>query len=459
MIKPKLVLVNPTLSNPFPGFPPLGLGYVAALTPDHWEVELIDENFERAAFRDCDLVGLTGFTAMANRAYQIAGMYRARGIPVVMGGIHASMMPDEASQYVDAVVVGEAESVWAEVIADAEAGELKPRYEGRHVDLTGLVHPRRDLFDPRYHCDTIQTARGCPNDCEFCSVSQFNGFAYRRRPMEEVLDELETLERKYLFIVDDNIAGSGRRGEERAIALGRGMRERGLDFAWYGQAALNVADNDEVLEAFSRSGCRLLFLGIEAENREVLESMNKRVNLQREYEQVFRKIHDHGIGIHGSIIFGTDEDTMETLRRRFEFVRNSRIDVVQFCTLTPYPGTKLFDRMLEQGRLYYTDFPSDWDRYDLTEVLFEPRNLDVEEYRRLMREIGAALLTRTNTARRFLRSWRDTRRLSTAVWCLFTNEIYGAPRGTREKPADKFWYLSRRTWPLIQLYQRLERFF
>jgi radical SAM superfamily enzyme YgiQ (UPF0313 family) len=457
MKKNKLILINPTLSNPFPGFPPLGLGYVAALTPDHWEIEIIDENFERATFKECDLVGITGFTAMASRAYQVAQMYRDNKVPVVMGGIHASMMPDEALRFVDAVVIGEAESVWPEVIADAEAGALKPRYSGEHTDLEGLVHPRRDLFSDSYHCDTIQTARGCPNDCEFCSVSQFNGFAYRRRPVEEVLDELETLERKYLFIVDDNIVGSGARGEERAIALGRGMRRRNLNFVWYGQAALNVADNDEVLEAFASSGCRLLFLGIESENREVLESMNKRVNLKREYSQVFNKIHEHGIGIHGSVIFGTDEDTMETLERRLEFVVDSHIDIVQFCTLTPYPGTALFERMLEQGRLFYTDFPADWDRYDLTEVLFKPQNLDLDEYRAMMRRIGAELLGHRNAARRFLGSWRDTGSLMTAIWCLFTNEIYGAPRGERGRPADKHWYLSRRVWPIIHFFERLER--
>ena len=457
MSKNKLILVNPTLSNPFPGFPPLGLGYVAALTPDHWDVEIIDENFERATFRDCDLVGITGFTAMARRAYEVARMYRDRGIPVVMGGIHASMMPDEALRFADAVVIGEAESVWHEVIADAEAGRLKPRYSGEHTDLRGLVHPRRDLFDDRYHCDTIQTARGCPNDCEFCSVSQFNGFAYRRRPVAEVLDELETLKRRYLFIVDDNIVGSGARGEGRAIALGRGMQRRNLDFVWYGQAALNVADNDEVLEAFASSGCRLLFLGIESEDRRVLATMNKRVNLKREYGRVFSKIHEHGIGIHGSVIFGTDEDTLEMLKRRLEFVTQSHIDIVQFCTLTPYPGTAMFDRMLEQGRLLYTDFPSDWDRYDLTEIVFAPENLDVGEYRAMMWRIGDELIGHRKAARRFLRSWRDTSSLKTAIWCLFTNEIYGAPRGRHRLRADKFWYLSRRIWPLIHFFERLER--
>ncbi|MBN2497794.1 MAG: B12-binding domain-containing radical SAM protein [Deltaproteobacteria bacterium] len=458
MRKNKLVLVNPTLSNPFPGFPPLGLGYVAALTPAHWDVELIDENFEPAAFRDCDLVGLTGFTAMANRAYQVASMFRERGIPVVMGGIHASMMPDEALQHVDAVVIGEAESVWAEVIADAEAGRLKKRYSGELTDLKGLVHPRRDLFSDRYLCDSIQTARGCPNDCEFCSVSQFNGFAFRERPVDEVLDELATLKKKYLFIVDDNIVGSGSRKANRAIALSRGMVERGLDFAWYSHAALNAADHEDVLAALAASGCRLLFLGIEAEDRTVLESMNKRVNLQRDYEEVFRKIHAHGIGIHGSMIFGTDEDTLESLERRFDYLLDSHIDVVQFCTLTPYPGTRLFDRLLAEGRLFYTDFPADWDRYDLTEILFKPHRLDVEGYRRLMRKLGARAYRRRDVARRFLRSLRDTRSLNTAIWCLFTNQIYRVPRRDGQ-PGQKFWYLSRESLPVIDLYQRFEKLF
>ena len=459
MKKKKLVLVNPTLSNPFPGFPPLGLGYVAALTPDHWDVEIMDENFEAATFRKCDLVGVTGFTAMANRAYQVAQMFREKKIPVVMGGIHASMMPDEALQFVDAVVTGEAESVWTNVITDVETGDLKQKYIGTHTDLRGLVIPRRDLFHEQYICDTIQTTRGCPNDCEFCSVSQFNGFAYRQRPVEEVLDELATLKRKYLFIVDDNIVGSGSEREDYAIALGRGMVGRKFKFAWYSHAALNVADNVEVLEAFRESGCRILFLGIESENRGVLQSMNKKVNLHRDYQEVFRRIHDHQIGIHGSFIFGADEDTMETLQQRFDFILENHIDVIQHCTLTPYPGTGLFDRLVKEGRLFYTNFPVDWGRYDLTEILFKPRNLDVDEYGKIMKKVGAEIFSRKNIAKRFFRSWRDTRNLKTAIWCLLTNKIYRVPQDINGKVHGKFWYLSKETWPFINLFERFEKYF
>jgi radical SAM superfamily enzyme YgiQ (UPF0313 family) len=447
MHKKKLILINPTLSNPFPGFPPLGLGYVAALTPDNWDVEIIDENFEIARFKECDLVGLTGFTAMANRAYQIAKMFKDKGVTVVMGGIHASMMPDEALQFVDTVVVGEVEAVWANVIADFESGNLLQKYEGSQTDLKSMVHPRRDLFHEDYFCDTIQTARGCPNDCEFCSVSQFNGFAYRLRPVQEVLDEMATLKKKFLFIVDDNIVGSGPQRAQRAIELARGMIERKFNFIWYSQTALNVADNEEVLEAFEESGCRLLFLGIESEDRKVLESMKKKVNIRRDYQTVFEKIHDHHIGIHGSLIFGTDQDDLNMLQKRLKFVLESHIDVIQYCTLTPYPGTRLFKRMYDEGRLFYTDFPADWDRYDLTEVLFKPGRMNVDEYRKMMKHIGTQVFNHKAIAKRFFRTCKDTQDFLTAFWCYLTNRLYRTPQKSGGVHGDKFWYLSSKSWP------------
>ncbi|NQT71963.1 MAG: B12-binding domain-containing radical SAM protein [Chloroflexi bacterium] len=459
MGKNKLILINPTLYNPFPGFPPLALGYIAALTPDHWDIEIIDENFDVATFKECDLVGITGFTSIANRAYEVAQIFREKNIPVVMGGIHASMVPDEALQFVDTVVIGEAESVWADVIADADAGRLKQKYFGTPTDLKGLVIPRRDLFHKNYIGDTLQTTRGCPNDCEFCSVSQFNGFAYRQRPVEEVLDEMATLKKKYLFIVDDNIVGVGPERENWAIAFARGMIERKLKFAWYSHAALNVADNEEVLKAFGESGCRLLFLGMESEDHEILKSMNKKINLTRDYERVIRKIHENHIGIHGSFIFGTDEDTIETLQRRFDFILDNHIDVLQYCTLTPYPGTRLFDRLRNEGRLFYTNFPEDWSRYDLTEILFKPQNLDVDEYREIMRKVGNKIFSRRNIAKRFFRSLRDTRSLQTSAWCLFTNSVYTASQQTNGQPGEKFWHFSYKSWPVISFYERIEKYF
>jgi radical SAM superfamily enzyme YgiQ (UPF0313 family) len=217
--KRRLLLVNPVnpirfgLSNSRSfRFPPIGLGIIAALTPKSWEVRLIDENWEGFTYQEADLVGITAFTASANRAYRIALFYRVTGMPVVMGGIHASMRPEEALEFVDSVVIGEAEHVWPKVIADVEAGgPLQQRYQVERSDLSGGPWPRRDLFHPGYLYASVETSRGCPMDCEFCSVTAFNGRRYRRRPPEEVLAELEAIPQKKLVFVDDNnlVLGSG----------------------------------------------------------------------------------------------------------------------------------------------------------------------------------------------------------------------------------------------------------
>ena len=172
-------------------------------------MELLDENFTPFEYRDADVVGITAFTSAAHRAYEIAAVYRSKGAPVVMGGIHASMCPEEAGQYVDAVVVGEAESVWQQVLTDAANGQLQKRYEGEWLDPKILPAPRRDIYSDKYLFASIQTARGCPLGCDFCSVTTYNGSRYRRRPTAEILDELEAIPNELLFFVDDNIIGYG----------------------------------------------------------------------------------------------------------------------------------------------------------------------------------------------------------------------------------------------------------
>ena len=225
-MKRRLVLVNPVNAgrtgfsvNRSSRFPPLALGIIADLTPDSWTVELVDENVEPFTYRDADLVGLTAFTSSVNRAYKIADQYRQRGVPVVMGGIHASMCQDEALQFVDAVVVGEVETVWPQVMADFAAGKLRTAYHGAWPELTHLGNARRDLFDNGYMFASMQTSRGCPLDCDFCSVTAYNGRRYRRRPPDEVLDELETISQRLLFFVDDNIVGYGSESRQQAITL------------------------------------------------------------------------------------------------------------------------------------------------------------------------------------------------------------------------------------------------
>jgi radical SAM superfamily enzyme YgiQ (UPF0313 family) len=427
--------------NPSSRFLPLGLGIVAALTPGHWDVEVLDENFEPFEYREADLVALTAFTAAATRAYGIAALYRDKGIPTVLGGIHASMVPEEAAQYVDTVVIGEADSVWAKVIPDFEAGKLLAMYRGESLDLRGLAKPRHDVFHPGYMFSSIQTARGCPMDCEFCSVSAFNGRRYRQRPVEEVLDELEAVPRRMVFFVDDNIIGYGRRAAERAIALFKGMAERGIKKDWFCQASMNFADNEEVLKHAAKSGCRMVFLGVEAENTDALEEVNKKLNVRMgvdAYEEVFRRINRHGIAVLGAFIYGMDGDTREALRRRTDYILKSGVDVMQTTHLTPLPGTRLFSKLRDEGRLLFTSFPADWDHYDMTEVAFKPLLMEPQELADVMQESVRRLYRRRSIWRKFAKTWRATRSLTTAMWAYSSNINYrnvalgsGEPRPPR----------------------------
>jgi radical SAM superfamily enzyme YgiQ (UPF0313 family) len=397
----RLVLINPVnpariglTVNRGSRFPPISLGILAALTPKPWTVELADENWEPLVFRKADLVGITSFTASANRAYEIAAEYRRRGIPVVMGGIHASLRAEEARQFVDSVVVGEAETVWPQLIADFESGCLQPLYRGGWADLKGAPWPRRDLFDRRYSFASIQTSRGCPMDCEFCSVTAFNGRRYRRRPPDEVLAELETIPQRLLFFVDDNIIGYGRESREQALALFKGMVNRKLNKMWLCQASLNFADDEEVLHWAGRAGCKLVFLGLEANEADSLKEVNKRLNLKHgvdTYGESFRRIHRAGIAVLGAFIFGLDGDSPNKIRRRADYIRRSGVDVMQTTALTPLPGTRLYEHYRQQGRLLYSNLPGDWDHYDMTEVIHRPRGMEPQRLEQEMQAVNAEL--------------------------------------------------------------------
>ncbi len=373
-----LLLINPA-NQLRPGFhinratrnQPLSLGIIAALTPPDWKIKIIDENFREFRYYEADLVGITAFTSTAPRAYEIAGIYREKGIKTIMGGIHASMLPEEAGQYVDCVVQGEAEPVWAQVIRDFEAGKLQKLYKSPFAREIRQPMPRRDLFHPGYICAGIQTTRGCPLNCSFCSVSAFNGRHYRFRPIEDVLDELEETPQKYVFFIDDNIIGHSQESKERARQLFEGIIRRGIKKIWLSQSSINFADDADLLKLAYRSGCRMIFLGIEAETEDQLQEANKRLNLKRgsdAYRDVFRSIQRQGIGVIAGFIFGWDSDTPNAIMDRARYAVACGADSHQTSVLTPLPGTALWDRIAAEKRLIYTNFPADWSRYDY----FEP---------------------------------------------------------------------------------------
>jgi len=433
-MKRKLILINPVnhsrvglTVNKSSRFPPLGLGIIAALTPASWDVTLLDETWEPFSYQQADLVGITAFTATASRAYEIARLYHSNGVPVVLGGIHASMCPEEASRFADCVVKGEAEMVWPQIIIDFEAGCLKSHYSGVWGELAGKPFPRHDLFNSGYMFASVQTSRGCPMDCSFCSVTAFNGRRYRRRPAEEVLDELSGITQKMVLFVDDNIIGYGEEARQGALELFKGMVQRKLDKWWFCQASLNFADDEEVLNWAGRAGCKMVFLGLESEDEDALAEVNKQLNLKRRvsaYASAFQRIHRAGIAVLGAFIFGMDRDNAARLDARAGYMINSDVDVMQVTHLTPLPGTRLFTQLRHEGRLIYINFPEDWSRYDMTQVVHLPVNMSPAELTASVLRCNNRLYSWPVILKKACRTLMETRNPVAAMFSFQSNVNY-----------------------------------
>ncbi len=353
-------------------FPRLTLPTVAALTPPDVEVSITDENVEGIDYDEpVDLVGLTAMTMHAPDAYRIADEFRGRGVPVVMGGIHASLLLDEAKGHADSVVVGEAEGVWPQVVEDARDGRLRPLYRAQRVaDLAGLPPPRMDLLkaDAYERIGCVQTTRGCPFQCDYCTVSQFFGRTYRTRPVEEVIREVESLGERFMAFVDDNVVGDPRYAKE----LFRRLAPLGVK--WGGQASLTIAQDPELLRLAAHSGCYSLFIGIESLDPANLLDVHKRINRVEDYERAIKTLRDHGIVVVGSFILGLDHDDEGVFERTLRFCERNEIVLPVFFILTPLPGTPLYQRMEQEGRI----LSRDWGRYDGMHVLFQPRLMSPE---------------------------------------------------------------------------------
>jgi len=389
-------------------------------------------------------VGITACTASANRAYAIAKLYRDKGIPVVIGGIHASMCTEEALQHADTVVIGEAETIWPEVLADFKAGRLKKIYRGGFADLKSMPPPRRDLFNPKYLFASIQTSRGCPMDCDFCSVTAFNGHRYRRRPVEDVLEELKTIPDKMMFFVDDNIVGYSRESRDQVLELFKGMVKLKINKWWFCQASLNFADDEELLLWAGRAGCKMVFLGLEAEEADALVEVNKRLNVKRGvgfYADAFRRIQRAGIAVLGAFIFGMDNDTVEKLQHRADYMMESGINVMQSTLLTPLPGTRLFKQYNREKRLIHATQPHNWDHYDMTEVVYRPCCMTSDVLNMKFDSLNAQLYAWPVLARKAIRSLLQTRNLVATMFSLQSNLNYRAVtkslRKTREKQREE----------------------
>ena len=350
---------------------PLGLLVVAGLTPPEWEITIIDENLNMPDYEALprpDLVGITAFTSQVNRAYELAGEFRKQGVPVVMGGIHASMCLEEALRHADSVVTGEAESVWAQVLEDARKQELQRVYVGDHVSMEDVPPARNDLLTNGYALGSIQTTRGCPLDCSFCSVSAFNGRRYRQRPIAKVVEEFRTIREKLVLIVDDNLIGTSPRHIARAKDLFRAMIRAKLGKKWICQATINMADDEELLTLAAKAGCKGVFIGFESPTAEGLAEVGKKFNLlkDRDFRASVRRLQRHNIAVIGSFIMGLDTDRRGIGKQIDDAAIHYGVDLLNVLFLTPLPGTRLWDKMKAQGRIAVHSFPEDWKYFTLS---------------------------------------------------------------------------------------------
>jgi radical SAM superfamily enzyme YgiQ (UPF0313 family) len=344
-----------------------------------------------------------------------------------MGGIHATMLPREALRNADSVVQGEGELIWPQLLKDFETGGLKRCYKAFPEELSHLPLPRRDLFDSRYTWGTLQTSRGCPMNCHFCSVTAFNGRRFRQRPVEEVLSELNIIPQKNIFFVDDNILGYGRAAEGRAIRLFRGIVEQRIRKRFFCQTSLNFAENLEVLKWAKKAGCKMIFVGLESISESSLKNFGKTYNLKRgisKYTESIRRCHDHGIGVIGALMFGSDGDDPGVFQRTLNFIKESGLDVIQITFATPLPGTKLFQELHQEARLTHTDFPGDWKAYRFSQVIFRPKGVSEENLYRGMAFVKDGLYAPAPFAKRIVRTFFETKDIATAFLSYKFNKGY-----------------------------------
>jgi len=427
-------------------FSMLSLLRVAASSPPDVDVRLVDEQVENVPFDpDVDLVGVTCMTALAPRAYEIADAFRERGVPVVLGGMHPTFLSEEALRHADAVVAGEAEGVWARVLADVAAGRLGGVYRSdAPPDLADLPRPPRRLLAARRYgtVHAVQATRGCPHRCDFCAVSAFHGGRFRMRPVEDVLAEVAEIPERFFLFVDDNLTAE----REWARHLLHGLASLGKQ--WVTQSTLEATEDDEIVELAAAAGCVGFFVGLETFSDRNLASARKGFHRVARYREAIRRLHARGIGVEAGIVFGFDGDDAGVFERTLAALDRLEVDAIQVSIRTPLPGTPAHEAMRDRI------FDRNWAHYDFHHVVFEPSRMSAEAL-----QAGHDWVTRE-----FYRPWRIARRLAhwarrprglaTARYALALNAAYFGRvarwriRGwnpAREMPAPAFERTGRRT--------------
>lgn len=371
-------------------YAPLTMPTLKALIPDNWdtEVRIVDEMVEQLDFdTQADLVGITAITGTATRAFQIADEFRRKGATVVLGGVHPTLRTEECLKHADSVVVGYAEKTWPELLEDFSNGKLKRIYKDPFpLDPSTIISPDRSSIHKRDYIgwSTVEMSRGCSNKCEFCISHRFHR-DYIRRPIETVIEEIKTLKSKTIFFLDPNLNGD----REHAKAFFRELVK--LRKWWVGCASLDIVEDPELLHLMAKSGCKGLLMGFESVRPEALISSDKKNNIGKHYREVVDALHDHGIMVQACFVFGFDSDDTSVFEETAEYIVNGGFDLPQISIYTPFPGTPVFDKLKQEGRI----LTENWSLYNGQNVVFQPKKMSVKE-----------LTQGTDRVRKEVHSWK-----------------------------------------------------
>jgi radical SAM superfamily enzyme YgiQ (UPF0313 family) len=380
-------------------FPPLSTATLAGLTPSEHTISYVDESIKPVDFSiKPDLVAITIMTPLAPRGYEIADKFREMGVKVVIGGIHASNMPEEAALHADAVVIGEADEIWEQILIDTQSQNLKPTYRQRsYTEMDKILPANRSIYPKKgyFFENMIQTTRGCPYRCEFCTVTSFFGGTYRLRPIDMVIKEVESLKKTtgYIFFADDNLIAK----PNHTICLLENLKNYRL--RWVCQAPITIANDEEMLKRFAQAGCHGIFIGFESLNQNNLSIMGKVQNKVEFYEECIRRIHAHGMGVYGSFVFGYDHDTEKVFDDFLEFANRNALDGAFLPVLTPFPGTKVHKRLKAEKRI----LTEDWKYYDMATVVYQPAKISVETLQEGFWKVNKGFYSLSSTFRRLFR--------------------------------------------------------
>ncbi len=424
LIEPAMIKHQGLSEKPMFCFQPLTLGLLAGITPPDIEVEVLDDRIDSIDFGEpTDLVGISVKTFTAHRAYEIAAEYRARGVKVVLGGYHPSLVPEESLAHADIVVIGEAESVWQNLLDDLGRHEVRRVYQGEREKKYPVGCIKRSVFATKKYIPMtmIETARGCPYRCSFCSVTTFFGHKYRQRTPESVLREIEEQGTRRVFFVDDNIVGD----PDSAKALFRALIP--LKVQWISQASISMTSDPELMDLMQKSGCAGVLVGLESIVPQSLKQIHKGWNTKQSYAASLHMVREHGIAMVGSFMIGLDHDTPESLAETLGFAIDQKMFAAMFNLLVPYPGTELYRDFERNGRLLYPHWWLD-PGYAYGKVSFRPCHFSPNELAELRLELYRRFYDQRSVVRRML----DLEANSRDIWHLFSYLTLNLPAYRQE---------------------------